>query len=76
MAMDIKLDLSRITLGEMLIFEPQRFQFSDFVEFLARHSNLSRAEVEAIPLTELRAIMERIGDGLRELAVPKVNSPS
>lgn len=73
---DIKLDPSKITLGDMLIFEPSAFSFTRFVEFLEKHSGLSRAEIESIPLTQLRNIMEQIAQALREIAVPKANATS
>jgi hypothetical protein len=69
-------DFSALTLGDLETLESAK-RAADMVAWLAAHAGLTTEAARAIPLKELRGLMEKLRDQITEaMALPKSKNGS
>jgi len=68
--LEVNVDVKNLTLGEMKIFSKDGFDFYRLNLFLAKHTNWTPEEVDAITIGELEEVAKQLGDAIQRQAVP------
>lgn len=68
--LEVTIDLKDLTLKEMKLFSAEGFDFYRFTEFLAKHTNWSGDEIDAVTVGELEEVAKQLGAAIQARAVP------
>lgn len=68
--LEVNVDIKSLTLGEVKLFSAGGFDFVRFCDFLARHTNWTAEEIDAITIGELEDVARQLGGAIQAAAVP------
>ena len=68
--LEVNLDTSELTLGELMIFEPGSFTISGFVQFVGNHTNWTDEDIKAVTVNEMKDVTEQLRAALQSVSVP------
>lgn len=71
--LEVDIDTAKMTLGELMIFEPGGFTVGGFVQFVANHTNWTVEDIKAVTVEEMKEVTDKLREALQSVSVPLAN---